>query len=115
MSKKTNDYEILMTEQGFYFGRLLKNGTMSADSTPIDDEQITNLVAAWFERHCQREATDQLWISKPDGAILVKQFTAEQLRDAATEANKRVASRQSRPQPKKPARGAEKKPRKKGG
>lgn len=122
MSKKTNDYEILMTEQGFYFGRLLKNGTMSADSTPIDDEQITNLVAAWFERHCQRETTDQLWISKPDGAILVKQFTAEQLRDAATEAAKKAdkaiaqqPKNQSRPQPKKPARGSEKKPHKKGG
>lgn len=83
-----------MTEQGFYFGRLLKNGTMSADSVRIEEEQITNMFAAWFERHCVVEETDMLWISKPDGAILVKQFTNEQLREAATEANRKLASKQ---------------------
>ena len=88
---KRQDYELLMTEQGFWFGRLLRNGTMSADSVRIEDDQITNMLAAWFERYCQREQTDQLWISKPDGAILVKLFSAEQLRAAATEANKRAA------------------------
>ena len=111
-TKKNDDYGILMTEQGFYFGRLLKNGTMSADSTPIDDEQITNLVAAWFERHCQREATDQLWISKPDGAILVKQFTAEDLRNAATKAAKKAANKRSQREQARPQVKAERKKKK---
>ena len=75
-----------MTDEGFWFGRLLKNGTMSADSVRIDDDQITNMLAAWFERHCAREQTDELWITKPDGAILVKQFTSEQIQEAATKA-----------------------------
>ena len=85
MAKK-QDYEVLMTDEGFWFGRLLKNGTMSADSVRIDDDQITNMLAAWFERHCAREQTDELWITKPDGAILVKQFTSEQIQEAATKA-----------------------------
>ena len=100
MAKK-QDYEVLMTEEGFWFGRLLKNGTMSADSVRIDDGQITNMLAAWFERHCAREQTDELWITKPDGAILVKQFTSEQIQEAATKANRKVAEqakKQARPQ-----------------
>ena len=114
MAKK-QDYEVLMTEEGFWFGRLLKNGTMSADSVRIDDGQITNMLAAWFERHCAREQTDELWITKPDGAILVKQFTSEQIQEAATKANKKAAKEQSRPQAKKPAQSPKKQPRKKGG
>ena len=93
MSKTKQDYEVLMTEEGFWFGRLLKNGTMSADSVRIDDDQITNMLAAWFERHCAREQTDELWITKPDGAILVKQFTSEQIQEAATKAAKAADKR----------------------
>ena len=93
MSKTKQDYEVLMTDEGFWFGRLLKNGTMSADSVRIDDDQITNMLAAWFERHCAREQTDELWITKPDGAILVKQFTSEQIQEAATKAAKAADKR----------------------
>ena len=127
MAKK-QDYEVLMTEEGFWFGRLLKNGTMSADSVRIDDDQITNMLAAWFERHCAREQTDELWITKPDGAILVKQFTSEQIQEAATKAAKAADKRgqtgartdsaerkQARPQAKKPAQSPKKQSRKKGG
>ena len=114
MSKTKQDYELLMTEEGFWFGRLLKNGTMSADSVRIDDDQITNMLAAWFERHCAREQTDELWITKPDGAILVKQFTSEQIQEAATKAA-RKADKQARPQAKKPAQSPKKQSRKKGG
>ena len=112
MSKTKQDYEILMTDEGFWFGRLLKNGTMSADSVRIDDDQITNMLAAWFERHCAREQTDELWITKPDGAILVKQFTSEQIQEAATKANRKVAEqakKPARPQAKKPAAKSRKK------
>ena len=118
MSKTKQDYEVLMTDEGFWFGRLLKNGTMSADSVRIDDDQITNMLAAWFERHCAREQTDELWITKPDGAILVKQFTSEQIQEAATKANRKVAEqakKQARPQAKKPAQSPKKQSRKKGG
>ena len=125
MSKTKQDYEVLMTEEGFWFGRLLKNGTMSADSVRIDDDQITNMLAAWFERHCAREQTDELWITKPDGAILVKQFTSEQIQEAATKAARKAdkqarpqakkADKQARPQAKKPAQSPKKQPRKKGG
>ena len=110
MAKK-QDYEVLMTEEGFWFGRLLKNGTMSADSVRIDDDQITNMLAAWFERHCAREQTDELWITKPDGAILVKQFTSEQIQEAATKANRKVAEQAKKPakQAKKPAAKSRKK------
>jgi len=82
-TKKNEDYGLLMTEQGFYFGRLLRNGTMSADSKPVGQDELLNAFAAMFERHCATER----------GAILIKRFTAEDLRNAATKANKRAAKK----------------------
>ena len=107
-TKKNDDYGILMTEQGFYFGRLLKNGTMSADSKPVGQDELLNAFAAMFERHCDREQTTEQWIGiEGGGAILIKRYTADDLREAATRANKKIA-KQAKKQP-------AAKPRKKGG
>ena len=93
-TKKNDDYGLLMTEQGFYFGRLLKNGTMSADSKPVGEDELTNAFAAMFERHCDREQTTEQWIGiDGGGAILIKRFTADDLREAATRANKALAKK----------------------
>ena len=78
------EYEILMTEEGgFFFGRMLKNGTMSADSVRIDDDQVMKMFAEWFGRYCLHGQTDTLWIKDPEGAILVKRLPEEKIREAA--------------------------------
>lgn len=99
-TKKNEDYGLLMTGQGFYFGRLLRNGTMSADSKPVGQDELLNAFAAMFERHCATEQTNEQWIGiEGGGAILIKRFTAEDLRNAATKANKAAGKRkQTRPQ-----------------
>jgi hypothetical protein len=94
-TKKNEDYGLLMTGQGFYFGRLLKNGTMSADSKPVGQDELLNAFAAMFERHCATEQTNEQWIGiEGGGAILIKRFTAEDLRNAATKANKAAGKRE---------------------
>lgn len=93
-TKKNEDYGLLMTEQGFYYGRLLKNGSMSADSKPVGQDELLNAFAAMFERHCATEQTNEQWIGiEGGGAILIKRFTAEDLRNAATKANKKAAGK----------------------
>lgn len=99
-TKKNEDYGLLMTEQGFYFGRLLKNGSMSADSKPVGQDELLNAFAAMFERHCATEQTNEQWIGiEGGGAILIKRFTADDLRAAATKANKKAAAKQAKAQP----------------
>lgn len=81
--EKKKDYEILMTGEGhFFFGRMLKNGTMSADSARIEDDQVMKMFAAYFERYCAQSKTDTMWIRNPHGAILVKQVAAEKIQEA---------------------------------
>lgn len=83
MSKTKKDYELLMTEEGhFFFGRLLKNGTMSADSVPVEEDQVMNMFAAWFMRYCRQGNTDTLWLSLADGALLVKHVSKKRLVEA---------------------------------
>lgn len=112
-TKKNEDYGLLMTEQGFYFGRLLKNGTMSADSRPVGQDELLNAFAAMFERHCATEQTNEQWIGiEGGGAILIKRFTADDLRAAATKAAKK-ADRKQTPSQAKPAAKQAKAPKKK--
>lgn len=119
-TKKNEDYGLLMTEQGFYFGRLLKNGTMSADSKPVGQDELLNAFAAMFERHCATEQTNEQWIGiEGGGAILIKRFTAEDLRNAATKAagkreqtgarSQSAERKQTRPQVKAATKAAKKK------
>ncbi len=94
-TKKNDDYGLLMTEQGFYFGRLLKNGTMSADSRPVGEDELTNAFAAMFERQCAKDGTNEQWIGiEGGGAILMKRFTVDDLREAAAKAAKKADRKQ---------------------
>ena len=43
MAKTKDNYEFLVCEDGIYFGRALKNGSISADSRKIEPEEIISL------------------------------------------------------------------------
>lgn len=43
MAKTLEDYEFLQCDDGIYFGRPLKNGSISKDSRKIDAEEIIQL------------------------------------------------------------------------
>ena len=50
--KGLQDYEFLRCEDGIYFGRALKNGSISADSRKITDEEIAYLMSELVEVYC---------------------------------------------------------------
>lgn len=103
MQKKT-EKEFLMTEAGgFYFGRLKADGTMSADTVRVEDEQVVKLVAAWFERQCRREKTDTQVINNPTGAIIIKQVSQEDLEKMADMARQMLEKQLSGDSKSKPA------------
>ena len=43
MAKTQKDYEFLVCEDGIWFGRPLKNGSISADSRKVEPEEIVEL------------------------------------------------------------------------
>jgi len=46
------DYMFLECEDGFYFGRALKNGNISADSRKVEKGEIVQMFAEVLEDYC---------------------------------------------------------------
>ena len=55
MEKKSlQDYEFLQCEDGIYFGRALKNGSISKDARKITDSEIIELLSEYIQDYCLR-------------------------------------------------------------
>ena len=53
MAKPTiQDYEFLQCEDGIYFGRALKNGSISKDARKITNEEIIYLFSELLQAYC---------------------------------------------------------------
>ena len=46
------DYEFLQCEDGIYFGRALKNGSISKDARKISDKEIIGLISEYVQDYC---------------------------------------------------------------
>lgn len=46
------DYEFLRCEDGFYFGRALKNGNISKDARKIEESEIIQLFSEFLQNYC---------------------------------------------------------------
>ena len=46
------DYEFLQCEDGIYFGRALKNGSISKDARKVTDEEIIQLFSELLQNYC---------------------------------------------------------------
>ena len=49
---KLEDYEFLQCEDGIYFGRALKNGSISKDARKITSEEIIHLFSEFLQSYC---------------------------------------------------------------
>ena len=55
MAKTTlQDYEFLQALDGIYFGRVLKNGSLSKDARKITSEEIVYLFSEFLQDYCLR-------------------------------------------------------------
>ena len=52
MNKRLDEYEFLCCEDGIYFGRPLKNGSISKDSRKITDSEIINIFSEFLQGYC---------------------------------------------------------------
>ena len=49
---KLQDYEFLQCEDGIYFGKALKNGSISKDARKITNEEIIHLFSEFLQAYC---------------------------------------------------------------
>lgn len=55
MAKSTlEDYEFLCCEDGIYFGRALKNGSISKNARKITDGEIVEIFSEFLQNYCLR-------------------------------------------------------------
>ena len=55
MAKSTlQDYEFLCCEDGIYFGRALKNGSISKDSRKVTEGEILQMFSELLQNYCLR-------------------------------------------------------------
>ena len=54
MAKSLQDYEFLCCEDGIYFGRPLKNGSISKDARKVTEEEIIQMFSDFLEDYCLR-------------------------------------------------------------
>ena len=55
MAKATlQDYEFLQCEDGIYFGRALKNGSISKDSRKVTEGEIIQMFSELLQDYCLR-------------------------------------------------------------
>ena len=48
------DYEFLQCEDGIYFGRALKNGSISKDARKVTDDEVINMFSEFLQNYCLR-------------------------------------------------------------
>jgi hypothetical protein len=48
------DYEFLQCEDGIYFGRALKNGSISKDSRKVEESEIIQMFSEFLQDYCLR-------------------------------------------------------------
>lgn len=74
---KTRKNEILMTNDGFYFGYKLKNGRLNKNARRISEDEIMNMFMFMFSAYCAKTKTDSLVVAKDGYGIAVKEIVTE--------------------------------------
>ena len=71
MAKTTlQDYDFLQCEDGIYFGRPLKNGSISKDARKITEKEIIYMFSEFLQNYCLR--TGKPLILERDGKPFIQ-------------------------------------------
>ncbi len=76
MPKKKD--EILLTENGFYFGHQLKDGSLGMGARRITETEIMTMFTRFFDVYCEHEKVDSMVLQAENKVtILVKRLPTE--------------------------------------
>ena len=63
--------ELFRREDGFYAGRELKGGKLSADAHKVTAEEIMTMFTEFFQDYCEESGQKQLLMQSGDGQMFV--------------------------------------------
>lgn len=63
--------DIFKQEDGFYVGRMLKNGRMAKGAYKLTGEDIMTMFTEFFEDYCRESGGQQLLMQAGDGTLFV--------------------------------------------
>lgn len=63
--------ELFRREDGFYAGRELKSGKLSADAHKVTAEEIMTMFTEFFQDYCKESGQKQLLMQSSDGHLFV--------------------------------------------
>ena len=63
--------EIFREKDGFYAGRKLKSGKLSADAHKVTGEEIMTMFTEFFQDCCKASGDDKLMMQDGDGQLFV--------------------------------------------
>ena len=99
-----NEIKIVLTQQGFFAGQVLPNGTLKLGAHKISEEEIFTMYGALMRTYCRKTGQESLVLPGSDGKIIVSKLVEvrqAQEAEAATEKPKRQRrSRQAQPKAK---------------
>ena len=76
-----NEIKIVLTQQGFFAGRVTPNGTLSLGAHKISEEEIFTMYGALMRTYCRKTGKDSLMLPGNDGKIIVSKLV--EVRQAA--------------------------------
>ncbi len=63
--------ELFRRDDGFYAGRELKGGKLSADAHKVTAEEIMTMFTEFFQDYCEESGKDQLLMQDASGQLFV--------------------------------------------
>ena len=95
---KQKEIELYRRDDGFYAGRELKGGGLSADAHKVTAEEIMTMFTEFFGDYCRETGQTKLLMQDGDGRLFVTMRVGSQV---AKPAPKKPNSKTPKPKPKK--------------
>lgn len=89
---KKKEIELYRRDDGFYAGRELKNGGLSADAHKVTGEEIMTMFTEFFVDYCNETGQSKLLMQDASGGLFVT-MRVEQKQAAPTQAPKKRKAR----------------------
>ncbi len=100
---KQKEIELYRRADGFWAGRELKGGGLSADAHKVSAEEIMTMFTEFFTDYCRETGESKLLMQDAQGGLFVTM---------RVEPNKKQVEAPKKPQAKKPVKPAAKRPKK---
>lgn len=71
MANKLNPIDIYMKQDGYYVGRMLKNGKLSANARRITETEILTMFTGMMRAYCNKTGSDNLVMKDAEGKVYV--------------------------------------------